>query len=86
MVLFSPLANKGSYEKHLELLHKHRRNPDGPNQLYRYSLSNMQETGRWILTACPSQQKWSHHHRHAHVNSEMTRYYVVKLIYTGPLF
>lgn len=65
---------RNSYEKYMEMRFKHQRNPQGPNDLFCYPLTRSQDYGWWMKHGNPQKEMWARTHRHAHVNSEMTRY------------
>jgi len=78
--------HRGSHTKYTELLRKHQRNPKGPTDLYSYPLTTSQMYGWWMKggedgkgndeeKGNPVKQKWTQCERHAHVNSQMTRYF-----------
>ena len=64
----------GSHTKYTELLHKHLRNSKGPMDLYRQPLTTSHMYGWRQSFEDTHEQHWLQGPRHAHMNSEMTRY------------
>lgn len=46
----------------------------GPTDLYQLPVATSHEYGWWMKDGSPQKEKWTQSERHAHVNSEMTRF------------
>ena len=46
----------------------------GPTDLYQQPLTTSQMFGWWVKNGHPEKEPWAQSERHAHVNSEMTRW------------
>ncbi|KAL5257815.1 hypothetical protein ACHWQZ_G012673 [Mnemiopsis leidyi] len=66
-------AAEGSHVKYTALKTKHTRSDKGPIDLHRNPVSTSQDYGWWQKDS-KNPPEWAKCARHAHVNSEMTRF------------
>lgn len=70
--------HNGSHVAYKDLIRKHRRNPNGPTDLYLSPMTTQQDYGWWAKDQSPqnsgNMKTWTHTDKHPLVNSEMTRF------------
>lgn len=68
-------GHEGSYKEYMRLRHKHIRNPQEIQDVYRHPVITSSEVARWRRDE-PLREKepWMYVKRRIHVNSEMTRF------------